>query len=131
MSTIKSPGAVAAHGASVTDQLERQVIRETNRQQQLTQAAIRTAGGAGDRAMMAASIGGTQRRPAFRTPEQRSADLLAAHEFQQITKFVAACRRQWPGAIVVLRPDDDGTPAGAPSNLTPQQNGGSNEPGMG
>jgi hypothetical protein len=111
----KSPGAVAALGASVVDQLGRQVIQETNRQQQLTQAAIRTAGGAGDRAMMAASSGGAQRRLAFRTPEQRSADLLAAQEFQQITKFVAACRRQWPGAMILLRPDGAPLGAGAPT----------------
>ena len=103
MGPIKSPGAVAAHGASVTDQLGRQVGSETNRQQQLPQAAIRRAGAA-DRVMMADSNAGAQRRPVFRTPEQRSSDLLAAQEFQQITKFAAACRRQWPGARIVLRP---------------------------
>jgi hypothetical protein len=27
-------------------------------------------------------------------------------EFEQIRKFVAACRRQWPGAKVVLWPND-------------------------
>jgi hypothetical protein len=31
------------------------------------------------------------------TPEQRNADVVAAQEFNQINKFVAACRRQWPG----------------------------------
>jgi hypothetical protein len=40
-----------------------------------------------------------------RTPEQHCADAAAAREFHQIQKFVAACRRQWPGAIIVLRPD--------------------------
>jgi hypothetical protein len=51
------------------------------------------------------------------TPHQRAADLAAAHEFYQIQKFVAACRRQWPDAVIVLRPD--GAPVGAspPSNL--------------
>jgi hypothetical protein len=63
--------------------------------------------------MMAASNSGVQRRPAFRTPEERSADLLAAQEFQQITKFAAACRRQWPSAKIVLRPNEDGSSPGA------------------
>jgi hypothetical protein len=39
------------------------------------------------------------------TLEQRCADVAAAKEFHQIRKFVAACRRQWPGAMIVLRPD--------------------------
>ena len=41
------------------------------------------------------------------TPEQRCADVVAAQEFQQIQKLAAACRRQWPGAQIVLRPDSD------------------------
>jgi len=28
-------------------------------------------------------------------------------EWKRIKKFVAACRRQWPGATIVLRPDTD------------------------
>jgi hypothetical protein len=28
-------------------------------------------------------------------------------ELKQIQKFVAACRRQWPGAKIVLRSDTD------------------------
>jgi hypothetical protein len=40
MSPMKSPGALAARGASETDQLGRQVTPETNRQQSLTQAPI-------------------------------------------------------------------------------------------
>jgi hypothetical protein len=40
MTTTKSPGAVAALGASETDQLGRQVVPETNRQQSLAQAPI-------------------------------------------------------------------------------------------
>ena len=117
MKTFESPGAMAALGASAVGQLGRQVILETNRQRQLPQAAIRTAG-AGNRAMMAASKGGAQQRSALRTSEQRSADLLAAQEFHQIHKFAAACRRQWPGAKIVLRPNESGPPqgAGAPPN---------------
>jgi hypothetical protein len=68
--------------------------------------------------MMAAFNGGAQRRAAFRAPEQRTADLLTAQEFHQIQKFVAACRRQWPGAMIVLRPD--GTPTGASSPPNPK-----------
>ena len=26
-------------------------------------------------------------------------------EWKQITKFVTECRRQWPGAVIVLHPD--------------------------
>jgi hypothetical protein len=33
-------------------------------------------------------------------------------EWKQIKEFVAACRRQWPGAMIVLRPDT--TTAAAP-----------------
>ena len=48
------------------------------------------------------------------TPEQRYAEMLDAQEFHQIKKFVAACRRQWPGAMIVLRPDSAPTGANAP-----------------
>ena len=35
-------------------------------------------------------------------------------EWKQIKKFVAACRRQWPGAMIVLRPNPtDAAPKGA------------------
>jgi hypothetical protein len=130
MTIKKSPGAgEVAHGASIVDQLGRQVIPEVNPKQQPSQPAIRSAGGAGDRAMMAAYNGGAQQRPASvagvqagaRTAEQRSADLLAAHEFHQIKKFVAACRQQWPGAKIVLRPNESGPPPGAGAPL-PNQN---------
>jgi hypothetical protein len=47
------------------------------------------------------------------TPEQRCADVVAAQEFHQIKKFVAACRQQWPGAKIVLRPNEGGPPEGA------------------
>jgi len=33
-----------------------------------------------------------------------AADVTAAQEFNQIKRFVAECRRQWPGAMIVLRP---------------------------
>jgi hypothetical protein len=48
------------------------------------------------------------------TPQQPDADVAAAQEFNQIKKFVAACRRQWPGAMIVLRPDGAPTGASAP-----------------
>ena len=67
--------------------------------------------------MTAASDGGAQRRTpraagaqltvAKQTSEQRCADVAAAQEFHQIQKFAAACRLQWPGAKIVLRPDSD------------------------
>jgi hypothetical protein len=66
-----------------------------------------------------------QRRPVTggqaraRTPEQLFADRVAAHEFQQIQKFAAECRRRWPGAMIVLRPDGAPTGASAPPNPKP------------
>jgi hypothetical protein len=36
-----------------------------------------------------------------------------AREFKQIQKFAAACRRQWPGAKIVIRPNKDDAPSGA------------------
>jgi hypothetical protein len=56
---------------------------------------------------------GTDAQARFGTPEQRYAEMLDAQEFHQIKKFVAACRRQWPGAKIVLRPNDGGPPQGA------------------
>jgi hypothetical protein len=118
MTAIKSPGAVAAHGAFVTDQLERQVEPENNRQQQSASSA------ASRRALLtAASTGSPQRRTASVSDaraqggaaEQHCADVVAAQEFHQIRKFVAACRRQWPGAMIVLRPDGAPTGANAPT----------------
>jgi hypothetical protein len=58
--------------------------------------------------------------PAPQTLEQRRADTVAAQEFHQIQKFAAACRLQWPGAKIVLRPNEGGAPAGA--NAPPNQN---------
>jgi hypothetical protein len=40
----------------------------------------------------------------------------AAQEFHRIKKFVAACRRQWPGAMIVLWPDSTPKGANAPPN---------------
>ena len=54
-----------------------------------------------------------------RAPERRRAEDADAQEFHQIQNFVAACRRQWPGAMIVLRPDGAPTGANAPSNLKP------------
>jgi hypothetical protein len=57
-------------------------------------------------------------RAAKQTPEQRCADTVAAREFYQMQKFVAACRRQWPDAVIVLRPNDDASQVtDAPTNL--------------
>jgi len=58
-------------------------------------------------------------RTAPQTLEQRCADVLAAQEFYQIKKFVAACRQQWPGAKIVLRPNHDGASLGAKAPITP------------
>jgi hypothetical protein len=50
----------------------------------------------------------------------RRADVIAAQEFHQIQRFAAACRRQWPGAMIVLRPDGAPTGADAPPNQYPR-----------
>ena len=54
-----------------------------------------------------------------RAAERRRAEDADAQQFHQIQKFVAACRRQWPGAMIVLRPDGAPVGASAPSNLNP------------
>jgi hypothetical protein len=78
---------------------------------------------------MTAFGGRPQRRLAYfacvpaRAGERRRAEDADAQEFQQIRKFVAACRRQWPGAMIVLRPDDAPVGASAPSNLKPAPGG--------
>jgi hypothetical protein len=119
----KSPGAVAARGASVSDQLGRRVIPDINRQQQLPQASLAQLAARGSDmtagldsgAPCRAPVGGAQARA--RTPHQQPADLLAAQEFHRIRKFVAECRRHWPGAMIVLRPDSAPSGADAPPNL--------------
>jgi len=40
-------------------------------------------------------------------------DKSDAQEFFQIQRFVAACRQQWPGAKIVLRPNTDAASQGA------------------
>jgi hypothetical protein len=40
-----------------------------------------------------------------------------AQEFNLIKRFVAACRQQWPGAKIVLRPDGAPTGANTPIQL--------------
>jgi len=138
MRTAKSPDARAAHGASVSsDQLAGRVTSEANRQPSVTQAPtpatlvgtdrcsredarsgyISPSGQAGT----APPTGLAQRRtsraadPQTRvgSPQQRCADAANAREFQRIQTFAAACRRQWPGAVIVLRPNQGGAPAGA------------------
>jgi len=52
--------------------------------------------------------------------EQRRADAANAQEFHLIKEFVGECRRYWPGAMIVLRPDGAPTSgAGAPTNPEP------------
>jgi hypothetical protein len=29
------------------------------------------------------------------------------HEYSKVLNFVAACRQQWPGACIVLRPEEE------------------------
>jgi len=55
------------------------------------------------------------------TNERRRSEKIAAQEFYQIQKFAAACRRHWPGAKIVLRPNEGGAPQGAGAPL-PNQN---------
>jgi hypothetical protein len=50
-----------------------------------------------------------------------------AQEFRQIQRFVAACRRQWPGAIIVLRPNGALVGASPPSDLNPAPGGSTDE----
>jgi hypothetical protein len=52
--------------------------------------------------------------------EQRLLEMSDAQEFFQIQRFVAACRQQWPGAKIVLRPEQDGVSADANApSITP------------
>jgi hypothetical protein len=55
---------------------------------------------------------------AKRVSEQRCCDAVNAQEFHEIRAFVAACRRLWPGAMIVLRPD--GAPTGASASINPK-----------
>jgi hypothetical protein len=58
-------------------------------------------------------------RAPTQTLKQRRAEADDAREFQQIQKFVAECRRHWPGAMIVLWPDSAPTDASAPINQNP------------
>ena len=61
--------------------------------------------------------------------EQQHSEMSDAHEFLQIHRFVAACRQQWPGAKIVLRPNYGvaSTGADAPINPKPAPQGKDNE----
>ncbi len=48
------------------------------------------------------------------------AEFENAREFQKIQKFAAACRQQWPGAKIVLRPNEGGASPGADGPPNPQ-----------
>jgi len=57
--------------------------------------------------------------------EQRFLEMSEAQEFFQIQRFVAACRQQWPGAKIVLRPNYGVASIGAaaPISLNPHPKG--------
>jgi hypothetical protein len=102
---------VAAPEASEKDELGRHVLLQTNRQPQLTQPPICATSNSSVRCEAESSVARDQTSCAKPTSEQRRADPANAQEFHQIQQFVAECRRQWPGAMIVLRPD--GAPIGA------------------
>jgi hypothetical protein len=52
--------------------------------------------------------------------EQRFLEMSDAQEFFQIQRFVAACRQQWPGAKIVLRPNHGAASIGANAPPTPE-----------
>jgi hypothetical protein len=119
MKTIESPGAVAAPGASEIDELGRRVVSQTSRQPQLTQPPICAAPNSSVRCEAESTVARDHTQCAKLARERRRADAAEVQEFHQIQKFVAACRRQWPGAIIVLRPDGAPTGASAPINPKP------------
>ena len=49
-----------------------------------------------------------------------SREMSDAQEFNLIKRFVAACRQQWPGAKIVLRPNQDGASTGANAPINPE-----------
>jgi hypothetical protein len=49
-----------------------------------------------------------------------SREMSDAQEFILIKRFVAACRQQWPGAKIVLRPNQDGASTGASAPINPE-----------
>jgi hypothetical protein len=92
------------------DGLGRHVVSQTSRQPQLTQLQICATPNSSVRC---------EAESAKLTSEHRLSDTANAQEFHQIKQFVAACRRQWPGAMIVLRPDGARTGASAPTNPKP------------
>jgi hypothetical protein len=98
------------------DGLGRHVVSQTTRQPQLTQPPICATPNSSVRCEAESTVGRDHTPCAKLASEQRRSDAANAQEFHQIQKFVAACRRQWPGAIIVLRPDGARTGASAPSN---------------
>jgi hypothetical protein len=119
MTKSKSPGAVAALGASEIYELGRHVVSQTSRQPQLTQPPIYATPNSSVHCETGSTVARDHTPCAKLAREQRCANAADAQEFQQIQKFVAACRRQWPGAIIVLRPDGAPTGASAPINPKP------------
>ena len=119
MTESKTPGAVAAPGASEIDELGRHVVSQISRQPQLTQPSICATPDSSVRCQAESTIARDLIPCAKLASEQCRSDARNAQEFQQIQKFVAECRRHWPGAIIVLRPDGARTGASAPTNPKP------------
>jgi hypothetical protein len=46
--------------------------------------------------------------------------MIRDHPFMQIQRFVAAVRRQWPGAKICLRPSEDSVLLGADTPKHPE-----------
>jgi hypothetical protein len=61
----------------------------------------------------------TVRQVDAKTKRRDGTQMSEAREFLQIQQFVAACRQQWPGAKIVLRPNQDGGQIGAGAPITP------------
>ena len=118
MKTFESPGAVAAPEASEKDELGRHVVLQTNRQPQLTQPSICATRNSSFRCEAESTVARDHTPCVKPTSEQRRSDAANAQEFHQIQQFVAECRRHWPGAMIVLRPD--GAPTGASTPIQPE-----------
>ena len=120
MKTFESPGAVAAPEASEKDELGRHVVLQTSRQPQLTQPPIYGTPNSSVRCEAESTAAHDHTPCAKLASEQRRADAANAQEFHLIKEFVGECRRYWPGAMIVLRPDGAPTSgAGAPTTTNP------------
>jgi hypothetical protein len=120
MTESESPGAVAAPGASEIDELGRHVISQTSCQPQLTQPPICATPNSSVSCEAESTVARDHIPSAKLASDQRRSDATNAQEFHQIQQFVAECRRLWPGAIIVLRPDGAPTSgAGAPTTTNP------------